>query len=121
MEQDYIRLSRLVYDSNAYLNSLFGGVYLKKSLIIASVFVLALLGYGIITSQWESVYYISGGLVLACIGITLFTYLDKLILGDKGRAFTNEEKRDKRSDVIKQYVVASGVIIVAAIVGFLLK
>jgi len=94
---------------------------LKKTIITTCAFVLLLLVYGGITSDWGLVYYISGGLGLICIGIALFTYFDKLILGDKGRFLSNKERKDKRTEDVKRYLAASGVILVAAIIGFLLN
>jgi dolichyl-phosphate-mannose--protein O-mannosyl transferase len=94
---------------------------MKKPFIIAFAFAVVLLVYGIISSNWGHVYTISGVLGLACICIILFTYFDKLILGDKGSFLSNQDRRVKRSEEMKQYLMAAGVILITAVIGFILK
>jgi len=93
----------------------------KKSLIITAAFVLLLFSYGNLTARWDHVYYVAGGLCLVGLAGALFTLVDRLILGDRGRLFSGEERKERRSDVIKQYLVASGLLFIPAITGFLLK
>lgn len=92
---------------------------MKKSFIIVCLFVLVLIAYAVITSNWHHVYYISGS--LGCMGVimAIFTYVDKLILGNKGTLFSKEVKKEKRTENIKKYLAASSVNLIVAFIGFL--
>lgn len=94
---------------------------MRKSLITAIASVLVLFSYGFSTSRWDHVLYIAGGLGLACVGIALFVFIDKLILGDKGGFLTNKERSVSRSHEAIQYLIAAGALFIPAIAGFILK
>lgn len=94
---------------------------MKKAFIITCLFVIILMIYAVITANWHHVYYISGSLGLISIGAALFTYIDKLILGEKAKLFSTKEKMVKRTENSKKYLIASSVNLIATFIAFLLK
>lgn len=79
-------------------------------MIIALAFICIELAYGIITSRWDHVYYISGTLGLVNAGIALFIFMDRLISGD-----------GRRGIAMKQSLIASVFLFIPAVIGFILK
>lgn len=94
---------------------------MRKSLITALAAVLVLFSYGFGTSRWDHVWYIAGGLGLVCAGNALFIFIDKWILGDKGRFWTNKERSVSRSHEAMQYWIAAVALCIPAMAGLLLK
>jgi len=92
---------------------------LLKSAAIALVFAVAALAYGVSTSRWDHVSYISGGLGLVCAGYAVFLFLDKQILGDRGGIFAGKERKVSRSVEIKQCLIASGVLWILTLIGWI--
>jgi hypothetical protein len=83
--------------------------------------VLVLFSYGFGTSRWDQVLYIAGSLGLVCVGIALFIFVDKWILGDKSGFWTNKERSVSRSHEAIQYLIAAGALFIPAVAGLLLK
>ncbi|WP_025028418.1 hypothetical protein [Caldalkalibacillus mannanilyticus] len=80
---------------------------MRKSFVFATIFVVALFFFSFFTSNWSYLYYISGTLGLACISCALLSYLDILILGNKGTFSHKEGRKKPRTELANQYLAAS--------------